>query len=295
MNLSWFRRTDFFPPWQDSFKQNKTLCIGTKSRNLGDALALTTLPEKLKTKYPHLKITTFARGFNSVVFQNNPAITRVECRPQALYGDDVNFGSGNLIQLKERFFDIDVSEPPRPRIYLSPQEIHHRDLLLQAQLIPGNEGKPLCVIHPWGTTRNQVASIEFWDNLVQRWSKYYRFWQVGLIGHPAVVGCEYYLLTHRSPQEARSLFSILSGAQKFIGVDSGPMHVARAFGIPSLIFLTHLEIDSESIEQKLEKRDQEYYYINNHWKFSVLYRENQHSHPKNLENIDRFLNIGHTF
>jgi hypothetical protein len=118
---------------------------------------------------------------------------------------------------------------------------------------------------------------------------------VGLIGHPAIVGCEYYLLTHRSPREARLLFSILSGAQKFIGVDSGPMHIARAFDIPSLIFLTHLESDFDSIEQKLEKRDEEYYYLYNHWKFSVLYRENKHSHPKNLENIDQFLKVRHTF
>src|SRR5947209_4700468 len=98
------------------------ICIATKSRNLGDALVLTTLPAKLKEKFPKLRIFTYPRGFNPVVFAHNPAVAGVQRLPRAVYGDDTNWGAGNLIQLKERFFGLEASAEPRPEIHLTPGE-----------------------------------------------------------------------------------------------------------------------------------------------------------------------------
>lgn len=284
-NMSFFRfkRTDFFPPWREDFGGAQSLCVGTKSRNLGDALVLTSLPEKLKKRYPHLRLTTFTRGFNPVVFANNPAISKTESRPTALYGDDINEGSGHLIELKERFFGLERSTPPRPRLYLSDSERKYAARLLEEKLLPGNEDKPLCLIHPWGTTRKQVLPVEFWDALVEKASDRFRFWQVGMAGQPSVIGCEYYFFLQPRPSEARKLFSVMSAAKRFIGVDSGPMHVARAFDVPSLILVGHggpshggFAHSQLSLAAQLSAREQEPYFTNNHWIFSPLYSENRH-------------------
>jgi ADP-heptose:LPS heptosyltransferase len=274
MELARFKKIDFFPPWRESLDDLRSICIATKSRNLGDALALSTLPEKLKAKYPHLRISTYPRGFNPVVFENNPAVERIDYLPDAIYGDDTNLGTGQLIHLKERFFALPLSPSTRAKLHLSEEEIRWRDRLLAEKLLPKNVGKPLCILHPWGSTRNRVLPVKFWDKLVEENSDRYRFWQAGVFGHPAVVGCEYYLFLKPRPGEARKLFSIMSAANKFIGVDSGPMHVARAFDIPSLVLLNHAS--GNDIPTILKRRDQEPYFINGNWIFSPLYSDNLH-------------------
>ena len=49
---------------------------------------------------PPLKILTYPRGFNPVVFWNNPFVDGITFTPGALYGDDCCEGSGHNIQLK---------------------------------------------------------------------------------------------------------------------------------------------------------------------------------------------------
>jgi hypothetical protein len=161
MELAWLRRTDFFPPWQEDWSGLGSICIGTKSRNLGDALALTTLPAKLRARYPGLRITTFPRGFNRVVFRGNPAVSGISRAPRAAYGDDCNLGGGHLIQQKERFFGL-----------------------------------------------------------------------------------------------------------------PGPMHVARAFGLRSLVVLDHLR--QQEIEASLGRRESEPYFLRGNWRLSPLYLANEH-------------------
>jgi ADP-heptose:LPS heptosyltransferase len=274
MELARFKKIDFFPAWKESFGNFRSICIATKSRNLGDALAISTLPEKLKTKFPHLRITTYPRGFNRIVFANNPAVEGIDYLPDAVYGDDINLGAGQLIRLKENFFGLPQTDPPRPKIHFNSDELQWRDRLLSQKLLPQNREKPLCILHPWGSTRSRVLPVEFWDRLVRENSDRYRFWQVGVFSHPAVVGCEYYLFLEPHADEARKLFSIMSAAHRFIGVDSGPMHVARAFGVQSLILINHAA--GTDLTALLKRRDSEPYFINGNWIYSPLYAENTH-------------------
>ena len=229
--LAWLRQTDFFPRPPDNWEALSSICIGTKSRALGDALALTTLPQKLKAKYPQLEIYTFPRGFNEIVFRGNPYLSGVQRMPSSVYGDDCNEGSGQLIQRKERYFGVPISEPSRPEIYLGENEKKWA-----THFSRGSE-KPLCVLHPWGATQKKLAPVEFWDKIVKSHASRFRFWQVGLENHSAVQGCEYYHFLSPSRRSSRKLFSVMSLAQAFMGVDSGPMHVASSFGVHSLIFL----------------------------------------------------------
>lgn len=274
MEFAWLRKIEFFPSpisRAEDWEGIRSICIATKSRNLGDALSLTTLPAKLKRKHPHLRIYTYPRAFNPYVFIGNPAVSGIQRLPRAVYGDDCNWGQGQLIQLKEQFFDLPVSEPPRPEIHLLEEERRWGTKLLRDKQLPGNEAKPLIVIHPWGTTRSRVATVEFWDELVRRHQGRFRFWQVGVEGHGAVQGCEYYLFLRKRVPECRKLFAVLAGADAFIGVDSGPMHAARAFNLPSLILVNHVDP-----AQAFTHRKEAPYFLKQNWKSSFLYEENTH-------------------
>lgn len=239
--LGRLRGTDFYPSHEtlERALARGSICVATKSRNLGDALALSTLPGKLRRMYPRLRIETHARGFNPIVFLGNPAVTGVVQAPLAVFGDDCNAGVGHLIQLKERWFSLPVSEEPRPEVHLTEAERAWAKRYLLKHTIPENTQKPLIILHPWGRTNADLLKVEVWNQLVKRWSQRYRFWQLGMKNHEPVQGCEHYFFTAPNRWQARKTFALMPFAQRFIGVDSGPMHLARASFVPSLVISPH--------------------------------------------------------
>jgi ADP-heptose:LPS heptosyltransferase len=272
VELKKFKNIEFFPPSPPDFKNVSSICIGSKTRTIGDPLLLSTLPRKLKALYPKLKIYTYPRGFNSVVFYGNPYVDGVQWLPDTVYGDDCNLGTGHLIQRKERFFHVPVSENVRPEIYLLPQEERWIDRLFHQTPTHRADHLPLCILHPWGKTRSSVLSQEVWERIVRENQGRVRFWQVGIEGQTRIAGCERHLLLPKDYSHARKLFAAMSRAQFFIGVDSGPMHVARAFALPSLI-LTNFGVEAWSIfseRHRLEKGSGE------DWSRFFIYEENQH-------------------
>jgi hypothetical protein len=282
IEFAWLKNIDFFPSRQASpatWKKTPSICIATKSRNMGDAMALTTLPKKLKAQFPELEIYTYPRAFNPIVFKYNPHISGVSYLPDAVYGDDANWGWGQLIQLKESFFELPISSPPRPELYLDNSEKRWAEHLLATHRTQKNHSKPLCLIHPWGATRNQVASLEFWNSFVTRWNHAYCFWQVGLESHARIPACAFHLLLPRAAKYARKLFALMSRAKAFIGVDSGPMHVAKAFDVPSLILVDHANPEGAFLTRK-----QSPYFLHQNWIFSPLYEENTHINVRTMQN-----------
>jgi len=226
---------NFFPPRPNLSKMTE-MCLGTKSRTLGDALILTTLPEKLKAAHPGLRISIYPRGFNTVVFDGNPAVSGASRLPNAVYGDDCNWDKGHLIQLKERFFDLPLSNPPAPRIFLSEKEDALGRSWLEQNTRQG--GLPLVILHTTGKTYASVCPTTWWEKAVAAWRGKFRFVQVGASGQGILAGIDAAHQGGRGPGDLRRMFSILKHAVFFIGVDSGPMHVARAFERPSLIYST---------------------------------------------------------
>jgi len=230
-----FKAIDFFPPKPARIEVLRSICIGSKSRSIGDALMLSSLPRRLKQRYPKLRILTYPRGFNPVVFWNNPHVDGMSFLPDALYGDDSNEGSGHLIQMKERFFGVESSESPRPELYLTDSEIRWARDFVIARSADGRLNLPLLVIHPFGSTLGAVLEPQVWARFVGEQSERFRIAQVGVDGQTAIPGCDFHFLAPKKRAAGRRLFALLKAADRFIGIDSGPMHVARAFGIPSLI------------------------------------------------------------
>lgn len=284
-----FKPIDFFPPPPTQFKQ---LCLASKTRTIGDALVLTPIARKLKTKYPDLKLTTYIRGFNPVVFYNNPYMDGISYTPDKIYGDDCNDGTGQLIQLKERFFGLDISVAPKPELFTTAHE-----KTAARKWIQNNEygiKKPICIIHPWGHTHQNVAPVDYWEYLVENWKYKIHFIQVGVSGHTKVTGCHQYALFSRGgplegPWGVRSLFALIEQADFFIGVDSGPMHIARAFDKKSLILS-----DLGNIESYLERRRKTPYYLDKVFEHSFIYEENTHLDMTSL-GVDQALERSHHF
>lgn len=269
IELSRFKKIDYFPPrpqFPQELERAETICIGTKNRTIGDALVLSTLPRKLAEKYPNLKIYTYPRGFNRAVFHGNPWVSGVRYLPDRLYGDDANWGSGHLIQLKERFFELPVSDVPRPEVFLDPAEKVWAERYLQTG------AKKIVAIHAWGHTRKSVASPDFWQELVRRFSDRFDFLQLGVAGQLAIPGCKWHFLAPRRFRSARNLFALMSRASFFVGVDSGPMHVARAFDVPSFLLLEHHD-PKEAFEARWKHP---YFYNKAQLASSFLYEENTH-------------------
>jgi hypothetical protein len=267
-----FKNIEFFPPRPPRFDAVDSICLGSKTRTIGDPLLLSTLPRKLKALYPHLKVYTYPRGFNSVVFYGNPFVDGVQWLPDTVYGDDCNLGAGHLLQRKERFFGVSVSSDVRPELYLRPDEEKWAEDLVARAPSHLAQHLPICMIHPWGKTRSSVLSDAVWQKIVQENRHIVRFWQVGIEGQPCIAGCERHLLLPKAYPHARKLFAAISRAGLFIGVDSGPMHVARAFGIPSLI-LTNFGVEAWSIFS--ERQNEERGSSNNPSRY-FIYEENTH-------------------
>lgn len=272
IELCRFKKIEFFPKKPLRLDALSSICIGSKTRTIGDALMLSTLPAKLKALHPKLRVYTYPRGFNPVVFAGNPHVDGVQWLPEALYGDDCNEGMGHLIQLKEHFFGLQVSSHAKPELHLRPSEKRWIGELVRP-------GLPLCLVHPWGKTHASVLSSALWSRIVAEWADRFRFWQVGIEGHEKIPGCEHHLLLPRAFPHARRLFAAMSRADLFIGVDSGPMHVARAFGIPSLILTDYGASDSAIFAERWQKPHHEH----KDWNRFFIYEGNAHIDVPGIE------------
>jgi len=278
IELPWLAGTNFFPPKPVDISKIKSICLGTKTRTIGDALILTTLPRKLITKNPEIKIYVYPRAFNPITFTGNPYVRGLKRFPKALFGDDANYGGGHHIQVKESFFDLPISEKPRPQIYLSDNE---RSFASKYILKNSRSNLPICMLHPHGHTWAAKESQDFWSELISLGKHRFQFWQIGLINHPKLPNCDHYFFLKPAFSEARKLFSVMEKAKAFIGVNSGPMHVARSFDIRSLI-LTY----QGSTKELFHNRNNFPYFLKTNYIGGFLYEQNHHLEADLLKPAD---------
>ena len=86
----------------------------------------------------------------------------------------------------------------------------------------------------------------------------------------------------------------MSKARLFLGVNSGPMHIARSFDVTSLILTQEGEI-----ETLFRMRKEAPYFLYQNWRHSFLYEDNTHidvsplSEDRLLASLDAFLEENH--
>ncbi len=213
----------------------RKICIGTQSKNLQEALLLTPLPALLKEKDPGLKIYSYFRGFNPVVFQANPWIDGIAYLPKEILGT-------NFLQSEEK----KVKNQMKPEIYLTHSERQKCKKFIQNHSFLENTQKPLCLVHARGQGEEKTAPIEFWDAIIAQWGNEIRFWQIGLENDSAIQGCEYYYFSSHRKSNVRKLFALMSLSNAFLGVQSSPVDIARAFHIPTFLIQKNLSPLSDS-------------------------------------------------
>jgi ADP-heptose:LPS heptosyltransferase len=110
-----------------------------------------------------------------------------------------------------------------------------------------------------------------WEQAVRAWQPSFRIWQIGVEGHPKIAGCDFHFLAPKKRSSARELFALMSRAEHFIGVDSGPMHIARAFDVRSMIL-----VESGLSPKVFENRRKYPYFLHQNRVKSFLYEGLSH-------------------
>jgi len=267
---------------------SRAVTIGSRSRKLSDLLMLTSLPSRIKAQMPQTRVGICPGRLSRAVFKNHPHVDGLSLRLRGGLGDDAMPGSEHLIQLRERYLGLIPCDNPKPEIFFSDSERAWARDFIRRHTLPENDGKPICVIHPWRPSLPgglALAPVSFWDELVRRNRHHFRFWQIGLQFDSAVQGCEYYYLARRrSGTDLRRVAALLAEADRFIGVCSAPMHLARAVDIPSLILL-----DSRINMERPEAQPTELYAA--HQKAVIFRQKLEENQSSTFKIIDDFLAI----
>jgi lipopolysaccharide heptosyltransferase III len=278
-------------------------------RSLGDCVLTTPALSVLKQARPDLEIAVVVEDRFAPIFTGNPDIHTIltprasaiaAWRPQLT----INFHGGArsaalTIAARSRlragfthfrFRSIYNIQIPRAQEILDvDRKVHTAEHLASAMFFlgvprreiprarlfakPASRSRPYAILHPTASAPDKTWAAENFRALADHVHN-----QLDL--HPIFIGGPADDLTAFDPYETMAgasleeIKSLLSGAALFIGNDSGPAHIAAAFGIPVLVFfgnsdpqvwapwktestiLTHSEgIDSISLSQAQEAID----------------------------------------
>jgi len=208
--------------------ENNHIEVGThwqgRAIGLGDVILVTRLIGELHRRYPTENIVARVPT-HPEVFDNNPHVAGVSIGSGNL--NDEGSSEGHYIDALCRWFDIDLpSSDIRGELYVTEKE-------RQDALRVLNTDKPIVVVHIGDPTRTDPKVFTSFSSdsyvLVQVDQPYYRYPTLLV---PEIPGA---LQTFRT-LGVRELFALLSMSSLFVGVNSGPMHVAASFSIPSVIY-----------------------------------------------------------
>ncbi|SRR5712691_3732306 len=230
-------------------------------RSLGDCVLTTPALALLKAHRPDLKITVVAEPRFAAVFEGNPDVD--ECRPGAARADlALNLHGGT------RSMMLTLASRAKFRAGFA----HHRYSLLYSTRIPaaqqilGVSGRvhtaehlasavfflgvpqtripraklfaarppdlaPYAVIHPFASAAEKTWPAERYAAVALHLRDRLGLEPVFLAGPADDPGAfRQFRVSRNEPLER--VKSLLSGAQMFVGNDSGPAHIAAAFGLP---------------------------------------------------------------
>ena len=200
----------------------------------GDVLLTTPIVKELKRKLPGSYVTFMTKY--PEILQNNPYVDEI-IRFEPKDGVDVVF---NLMY--ELYPDIPIIDAygkitqlsiksPNIEFYLSPEEINELDRRMKTLSIGYSKG--LAVIHPMSGNR-----IKRWNgDRYQAVSDYIRSRRLNVVTVGSPMDCVELkgAINLIGKLSLRQSGALISRAKLFVGLDSFPMHVANAFGIPSVI------------------------------------------------------------
>lgn len=213
-------------------KNPKILLIRNGAR--GDVLLTTPIVKALKEKYPQSSIT-FKTDFPEIL-ENNPCldklITRIEKDAyDVVYNLRYELYPGMpIIKAYSRIAQINVNNP-RLEFYITGKEKEEIEVILASHQI--KKVDRLAVLHPMVGQRIKSWKREKYQKVCD--FLHARDYKVVTVGNPAdcveLMGANNLI----GKISIRMVAAAISKGDIFIGLDSFPMHLANAFGIPSVI------------------------------------------------------------
>ena len=116
------------------------------------------------------------------------------------------------------------------------------------------------------------------------------FWQLGIEGQARIEGCDRHLMGPRSRWHLRKDFAVMNECDLFAGIDSSPMHFARAFSKPSLVFTTATDVPGY-----FQRRRRTPYFLHKNWFQSFLYEANTHVEIADIQGSEALNTINKFF
>jgi heptosyltransferase-3 len=230
-------------------------------RSLGDCVLTTPALALLKGHRPDLKITMVVEPRYSAVFEGNPDVD--QCQPSAAKADlALNLHGGTRSMLltaasRAKFragfahhrysFLYSTRIPTAQEILGVNRRVHTAEHLAstvfflgvpqtpipRARLFAGAppDLRPYAVIHPFASRPDKAWPAERFTAVARHISERLGLEPVFLAG-PADDPKAFLQFRVWRNEPLERVKSLLSGAQIFVGNDSGPAHVAAAFGVP---------------------------------------------------------------
>jgi len=228
-------------------------------RSLGDCVLTTPAISLLKAHRPDLKITMIVEPRFAPVFEGNPDIE--ELRADARAADlAINFHGGTRSmlmtfgsKLRAGFghhawsFLYSHRVPRAQEILGVDRAVHTAEHLASAMFwlgVPMQEiprarlfaaappqSKPYVVIHPFAATPEKTWAAERFAEVARKLSGFDIFFLAG----PGDDATPFEGFNIWKNEPLARVKSLISGASLFIGNDSGPAHIAAAFGVPVVV------------------------------------------------------------
>lgn len=254
----------------EKIKSPKTTFIGVLlAEHLGDIVAAEPIIEALQKKFPNARICWIAKKHFHVLLENHPGIFKVleekniyssalltrknpfdyfynlhvsGTRPQPFYEPMFNnpksqllnitsenyFLNQNLLDVYSRLADVAVKND-QPKIYTNTTNIHFPF-----------EG-PYWVIHTKSNQRKKEWKDEKWEELINLILNQFPV-HIIEIGISDPVLCDHpNFHSMVGKLTIKESISLIQNATFFIGIDSGPSHIANALQIPALLILGKYE------------------------------------------------------
>jgi ADP-heptose:LPS heptosyltransferase len=251
------------------FRPNSILLI--RKRGLGDVVWMEPVIRALAGKYKHVQVFTL---FDSV-FENYP-LKNVEFRNKLSFLEKVVVRIERF--LGTRFFTIslDMSYEIWPKMHIlnayqkragRPFTKDYPKLYLStAESNTFFLDKPYVILHIEtlaGKNYRNVYGVNWQQVVDYLHAKGYGVVEIGK--EQSVQGAAYF------KTDIRGMMSLIANASFFIGLDSGPSHIAAAFGVPAILFFGAVNPEYRHFKELFKG-----YILQEYCEFAGCYHEHKH-------------------
>jgi len=212
------------------------VCLSTVCMGLGDTVMMTDLPKAEVEQGKSIAVFSASPHFRPLM-KFNPYWTEKEDKGYMVNAPDLirqhDCGNGHYLQRIRRAFGLKVEDIPRGFIAQKPEKIPNRVILHFEAGIHARWQRAF--IHPQARTLYDESKKELEKFIAQ--NPHWQFVQVGQNKIP-IVGA-YDVETNSTEQ----LVNFIATATRYIGIMSGPMHVATALGLECAVVVNFPEPD----------------------------------------------------